>query len=96
MGRSIQASFDACLSIAMRNANVYFDATDTSAEHLRKAISIIGAQRIMYGSDLSAISSNHSIADNLRTAIEARLSAEEREQIAWKTANQIYKLGLKG
>jgi predicted TIM-barrel fold metal-dependent hydrolase len=96
MGRSIQASFDACLSVAMRNANVYFDATDTSAEHLRKAISIIGAQRIMYGSDLSAMSSNHSIADNLITAIETRLTAEEREQIAWKTANQIYKLGLKG
>jgi len=96
MGRSIRASFDACMSVAMRNANVYFDMTDTSAEHLREAISIIGEQRIMYGSDLSAISSNHATMDNLKTAIETRLSAEEREHIAWKTANQIYKLGLKG
>jgi predicted TIM-barrel fold metal-dependent hydrolase len=96
MGRSIRASFDACMSVAMRNANVYFDMTDTSAEHLREAISIIGAQRVMYGSDLSAISSNHSTKDNLITAIETRLTAEEREHIAWKTANQIYKLGLKG
>jgi uncharacterized protein len=96
MGRSIQASFDACLSVAMRNANVYFDMTDTSAEHLRKAISVIGVERIMFGSDTSAISANYSILDNLRTAIEARLSAEEREQIAWKTANQLYKLGLEG
>ena len=96
MGRSIRASFDACMSVAMRNANVYFDMTDTSPEHLREAINIIGAERIMYGSDLSAISSNHAILDNLRTAIEARLSSEEREHIAWKTANQIYKLGLKG
>jgi len=96
MGRSIRASFDACISVAMRNANVYFDMTDTSAEHLREAITIIGAHRIMYGSDLSGISSGYSEADNLRTAIEARLSAEESEQIAWKTHNQIYKLGLKG
>jgi hypothetical protein len=96
MGRGIQASYDACLSVAMRNANVYFDMTDTSPEHLRHAISIIGSQRIMYGSDLSAISSNHAILDNLRTAIEARLTAEERENIAWKTANQVYKIGLKG
>jgi predicted TIM-barrel fold metal-dependent hydrolase len=96
MGRSIRASFDACLSVAMRNANVYFDMTDTSAEHLREAISVIGAQRIMYGSDLSAISSNYSIMENSRTALETRLSADESEQIAWKTANQIYKLGLKG
>ena len=96
MGRSIQASFDACLSVAMRNANVFFDMTDTSAEHLREAINIIGAERIMYGSDLSTMSSNHAILDNLRTVIEARLSTEERENIAWKTANQVYKLGLEG
>jgi hypothetical protein len=96
MGRSIQASFDACLSIAMRNANIYFDMTDTSPEHLRTAISIIGSERIMFGSDLSAVSSNHSIRENLSTAIQTKLSAEERENIAWKTANQIYKLGLKG
>ncbi|MCM2311993.1 MAG: amidohydrolase [Steroidobacteraceae bacterium] len=96
MGRSIRTSFDACLSVAMRNANVYFDMTDTSAEHLREAISVIGAQRIMFGSDLSAISSNYSIMENSRTALETRLSAEESEQIAWKTANQVYKLGLKG
>ena len=95
MGRSIRASFDACMSVAMRNANVYFDLTDTSAEHLREAITIIGAHRIMYGSDLSGVSTGYSEADNLRTCIEARLPAEEREQIAWKTANQIYKLGLK-
>ncbi len=94
MGRSIRASFDACLSVAMRNANVYFDMTDTSAEHLREAITIIGANRILYGSDLSGIASGYSTMDNLRTAIEARLSADEREQIAWKTANRIYKLGL--
>ena len=80
----------------MRNANVYFDMTDTSAKHLREAISIIGAQRIMFGSDLSGAAVNYAIPDNLRTAIETRLTAEEREQIAWKTANQIYKLGLKG
>ena len=96
MGRSLQASFDACLSVAMRNANVYFDMTDTSPEHLRKAISVIGAQRIMFGSDTSAISTGYSIMENLKTAIETRLSAEEREQMAWKTANQIYKRGLKG
>jgi predicted TIM-barrel fold metal-dependent hydrolase len=95
MGRAIRASFDACLVVAMRNANVYFDMTDTSAEHLREAITILGAHRIMYGSDLSGVSTGYSELDNLKTCIEARLSADEREWIAWKTANQVYKLGLK-
>ena len=96
MGRAIRASFDACKVVAMRNANVYFDMTDTSAEHLREAITVLGAHRIMYGSDLSGVSTGYSEADNLRTCIEARLSAEEREQIAWKSANQVFKLGLRG
>jgi predicted TIM-barrel fold metal-dependent hydrolase len=95
MGRSIRASFDACKVVAMRNANVYFDMTDTSAEHLREAITILGAHRIMYGSDLSGVSTGYSELDNLKTCIETRLSADEREWIAWKTANQVYKLGLK-
>jgi hypothetical protein len=69
---------------------------EDGAEHLREAISIIGAQRIMYGSDTSAISTNYSILDNLRTAIEAQLSAGEREQIAWKTANQPLQTRLEG
>jgi predicted TIM-barrel fold metal-dependent hydrolase len=69
--------------------------TDTSAEHLREAITILGAHRIMYGSDLSGVSTGYSELDNLKTCIEARLSADEREWIAWKTANQVYKLGLK-
>jgi len=94
MGRSIRGSFDACMSVAMRNANVYFDMTDTSAEHLREAIGVLGAHRIMYGSDLSGVSTGYSEEDNIRTAVEARLSPEEREQIAWKTANQVFKLGL--
>jgi hypothetical protein len=96
MGRGIRGSFDACKVVAMRNANVYFDMTDTTAEHLREAISVLGAHRIMYGSDLSGISTGYSELDNQRTAIEARLSPEEREQIAWKTANEVFKLGLKG
>jgi predicted TIM-barrel fold metal-dependent hydrolase len=96
MGRSIRASFDACKVVAMRNANVYFDMTDTSAEHLREAINVLGAHRIMYGSDLSGVSTGYSEEDNIRTAIDARLSAEEREQIAWKTANQVFKVGLRG
>jgi uncharacterized protein len=46
MGRSIRASFDACRVVAIRNANVYFDMTDTSAEHLREAITVLGAHRM--------------------------------------------------
>jgi hypothetical protein len=53
-GRSTRPSFDACRVVVMRNANVSFDMTYTSAEYLRGVITFLGAHRIMIGSDLKA------------------------------------------
>jgi predicted TIM-barrel fold metal-dependent hydrolase len=96
MGRALRASFDACTVVAMRNSNVYFDMTDTAPEHLREAITRLGAHRIMFGTDLSGVSVNYAHDEGLKVIRETRLSAEEWEQIAWRTVNQVYKLGLKG
>ena len=96
MGRSIRTSFDACLTIAKRNANVYFDLTETSAVHLREAIDQIGAHRIMFGTDLHALSVNYSLEHGLHTVDGAEPSEEDREWIAWRTADELYQLGLEG
>ena len=53
MGRAIQHYFESALIVAMRNPNVYFDTTSTTAEHLRRAVETIGADRIMFGTDWS-------------------------------------------
>ena len=94
MGRSIRASFDACLTVAKRNANVYFDLTETSAVHLRESIDQLGAHRIMFGTDLHGLSVNYSLEHGLHTVDEANPTAEEREWIAWRTANTLYRFGL--
>jgi predicted TIM-barrel fold metal-dependent hydrolase len=80
----------------MRNANVYLDMTDAPSEHIREAVQIVGAERIMFGTDLSAISVNYSYEDNFRALNGAELNAEELEWIAWRTANKVYQLGLEG
>jgi len=59
MGWGIRTAFDACTVIAKRNANVYFDLTDSRAEHVREAIDEIGAQRIIFGTDLHGLSLNY-------------------------------------
>ena len=59
MGRGFRSCFDACMVIAMRNANVYFDMTESPSEHVREALARIGPSRIMFGTDLSAISVNY-------------------------------------
>lgn len=94
MGRGIRSSFDACTVVAMRNANVYFDLTDASPTHLREAINIIGAHRIMFGTDLSGISVNYAHSAGMRIVEGTSLTQEEWDWIAWRTANEVYVLGL--
>lgn len=97
MGRSITRYFDAALTVAMRNVNVYFDVVGTNPQHLRESVAKIGAGRIMFGTDWSTTwhwlrdpATLHEI--RLKVVEDAKLSAADREQIMWKTAAQLYKL----
>ncbi len=96
MGRGIPTSFDACLVVAKRNANVYFDLTDSRAEHIREAIDEIGAHRIMFGTDLHGLSVNYAYDVGSEIVDGANPSDEDREWIAWRTADSVYQLGLAG
>ena len=96
MGRSIRSSFDACLTMAKRNANIFFDLTETSPVHLREAIDQIGANRIMFGTDLSALSVNYAYEHGIHTVDSIEPTAEEREWLSWRTADAVYQLGLEG
>ena len=96
MGRGIPTSFDACMVIAKRNANVYFDLTDSRAEHIREAIDEIGAQRIMFGTDLHGLSLNYAYDVGFEILDGANPSEEEREWLSWRTADSVYQLGLEG
>ena len=98
MGRGLH-HFETALSVAMRNVNVYFDTVGTIGEHVRIAVDTIGADRIMFGSDWSATwrwLSDPSDLYTMRKNIldNAKLSAEEREQIEWRTASRVFRLGL--
>ena len=94
MGRGFRTSFDTCMVVAVRNANVYLEMTDAPYEHVREAVQKIGAERIMFGVDLSAISLNYAYEHGFRELNGANPDAEELEWIAWRTANKVYKLGL--
>ena len=96
MGRGIRTSFDACTVVAMRNANVYFDLSDSRPEHLREAVDRIGAQRIMFGTDLHSISQNYAYDLGFHIVDGADLNEQEWEWIAWQTADTVYRLGLGG
>ena len=78
---------------------VFFDVVGTSPKHLRIAIDAIGSDRIMFGSDWSATwrwlsepAPLYTIRKNVLKA--ANLSKEEKENILWKTADNVFKLNI--
>jgi predicted TIM-barrel fold metal-dependent hydrolase len=94
MGRGFRTSFDTCMVVALRNANVYLEMTDAPSKHIREAVEKVGAHRIMFGSDLSAVSTNYSLDHGFRDLNGANLTPEQVEWICWRTANEVYELGL--
>ena len=94
MGRGFRSCFDVCMVIAMRNANVYFDMTESPPEHVREALQSIGPSRIMFGTDLSAISVNYAYEHGFAFLNGTEPDAEELDWMAWRTANDVYRLGL--
>ena len=97
MGRSMITYYEPCLTVAMRNENVYFDVVGTNSEHLRHAIDHIGSERILFGSDWSAtwscVREPAPLYDiRIKVIDDANCSDEERENILWRNAARLFKL----
>ena len=95
MGRSIQRYFDSCLTVALRNRNVYLDVVGTSADHLRTALNALGPDRIMFGTDwsytwryLTAPDDVHSTA--MRIVEAATVTKDEAAGIFERTARTVF------
>jgi len=94
MGRGFRTSFDTCLVTALRNANVYLETTDAKSEFITEAAQKLGSDRIMFGSDFTVMSRNYTYEHNFREINGASLTQDDVENICWRTANEVYKLGL--
>lgn len=97
MGRSIGHYFDSAMTVAMRNANVYFDVVGTNAQHLRFAIDKIGADRILFGTDwsatwrwISAPTTLHKL--RMKVLEDAKLTESERKKILRDNAVNVFNL----
>jgi predicted TIM-barrel fold metal-dependent hydrolase len=83
----------------MRNPNVYLDTVATTAAHLRRAVDVIGPDRIMFGTDWSPtwrwVRAPMDLYElRFRTLKEAALTRDEEDQILWKTAARLFKVPL--
>ncbi len=51
MGRGYDILFEMCLLIAYKHPNVYLDTVQSRPEHVARAVSEIGSNRVMFGTD---------------------------------------------
>lgn len=97
MGRGISRYFETSLAVALRNENVYLDTVGTTAEHLRMAVSAIGARRVMFGTDWSATwryvtKPTDLFTQRLGVVEGAGLSQDEQTEVLGGTASRLFKL----
>lgn len=73
----------------MKGEQIYFDTSNYSPSVLAYAKDYMGVKKLMFGSDYPFL-----MPDVLSDLIETVFTKEEQESIFWKTANEIYHLGI--
>jgi predicted TIM-barrel fold metal-dependent hydrolase len=96
MGRGYSFIFEMSLAIAFKHANIYFDIVQAPADHIERAVSELGADRIMFGTDWSPtwrVEAGDIYRKNLKKVDELNIAADAREWIKFRTAATLFKLG---
>lgn len=97
MGRGIERYFDACMAVALRNENVYFDTVGTTTAHLAAAVEAIGSRRVMFGTDWSAtwrwvVEPADLFTQRLRVVEGAGLSENDKVNVLGRVACHLFGL----
>jgi predicted TIM-barrel fold metal-dependent hydrolase len=72
--------------------NILVDCMGFNPLGLRAAVEMCGVDRVVFGSDYGAVP--YGIAEHVRIVEDVLPSLAEREQVLWKTSNQVFRLGL--
>lgn len=95
MGRGIDHYFENCLSVAMRNENVYLEISGSSSNHLRRALQVLGPTRLLFGTDWSPAwrfvrDPAPVVLKSIRNVEEATDDPDARRQLFSSTALSLY------
>jgi aminocarboxymuconate-semialdehyde decarboxylase len=72
--------------------NLSVDTMGFSAATVRQAIEVFGVDRVMFGSDYAAVPIDPAEHVSLLDSLE--LTADQREKVLWRNADQFFGLGL--
>ena len=95
MGRGYDALFEMCLLVAYKHDNVYLDTVQTRPDHLKRAVSEIGAERIMFGTDWEqtwcAIKEPSDLYSRSLAIVEASdIAHRDKKWVLGETAAKLY------
>jgi predicted TIM-barrel fold metal-dependent hydrolase len=95
MGRSYSFIFEMALAVAYKHYNVFIDVVQADPSHIERAVSELGADRIMFGTDWSPTwraEAGDIYKKNLKKMGDLKLTPEDREWIMWKTSAGLFKI----
>ena len=97
MGRGYDALVETCLLIAFKHDNVYLDTVQSKPEHVAKAVSEIGADRVIFGTDWEQTWAALRTPEDIYTrsiAIVDRsgISEADKEWVFGKTAATLFRI----
>lgn len=97
MGRSYDFIFEIALAVAYKHWNVYFDTAQSRPEHVARAVSELGPERVMFGTDWCDIWREYNeptgiYPNSLGMLERAGLSQSERDWVLGRTAATLYKI----
>jgi predicted TIM-barrel fold metal-dependent hydrolase len=95
MGRGYDALFETCLMIAFKHDNVYLDTVQSKPAHVAEAVSQIGANRVIFGTDWeqtwAALKTPADIyTRSLAIVDESGISEADKEWVLGKTAATLW------
>jgi predicted TIM-barrel fold metal-dependent hydrolase len=73
-------------------ANLRVDIMGLWGPHVREAIEVFGPDRVFFGTDYGPVPIDPS--EHIALVEELDLSAEDKEKIYWKNANEFFNLGF--
>lgn len=95
MGRGYSFIFEMALAVAYKHANIYFDVVQAPAAHIERAVSELGADRIMFGTDWSPTwraEAGDIYRVNLQKMDALNISPEAKQAIQGQTAARLFAL----
>jgi len=98
MGRGYSFIFEMCLAVAFKHENIYLETSQARPEHIKQAVSELGANRVVFGTDWTgtwrALYARQGgiYKTNLQVVEAAGLTAEDKAWVCGRTTASLFNI----